>query len=439
MSPVSSTLRPRAGDADHARHRVRLAGCARSRRPAACRTANSTPSQVQRWPGLAARRRAAPAPPADARPRASSSARRTGSAPSTARAPPTWSMSRWLSTSRSTRGVAARAQQRHEHALAGIAVARVLRPGVEQQDVGAGADQHRRALADVGDEQGRTSPVGRQRRAAAAAAASTSGSGEQPGAPGQRQHRQGAPRAARRPAPRAAPPAPTRRRPAAPRAGPARHRAPAPRLRRAATAATPARRAAPAASPAASPPESRPGWRAKPTSETCWKKTRVSGVSPSVATTWVRTTAHRPRRAHGASGRARAGAASAAAPVGRRPRRRRSHQQADGRERQPEARAAVSAHGSSSVTTLAAASSTSSQGQRTPAPCSRRHGREHPDRALRRHAPAGEHGIGSGRGEPAPARRGRRRQGQHRPAAAAPDGAERPGRRARRTSSRAGR
>ncbi len=49
--------------------------------------------------------------------------------------------------------VAACPQQRHQHALAGVALARILRAGVEHQHVAARADQHRRALADVGGDQ----------------------------------------------------------------------------------------------------------------------------------------------------------------------------------------------------------------------------------------------------------------------------------------------
>jgi hypothetical protein len=45
---------------------------------------------------------------------------------------------------------AARAQQRQQHALRGVRLGRITRPGVVQQQAVAGAHQHRRALADVG-------------------------------------------------------------------------------------------------------------------------------------------------------------------------------------------------------------------------------------------------------------------------------------------------
>ena len=65
--------------------------------------------------------------------------------------------------------LAARAQQRHEHALAGVALARVLRARVEEQHVLARAHDHRRALADVGGEE--VEAAGRRQDRAAASAA----------------------------------------------------------------------------------------------------------------------------------------------------------------------------------------------------------------------------------------------------------------------------
>ena len=47
-------------------------------------------------------------------------------------------------------GVTARAQQWQQHALRGVGLQRVARPAVVQQQVGAGAHQHRGTLADVG-------------------------------------------------------------------------------------------------------------------------------------------------------------------------------------------------------------------------------------------------------------------------------------------------
>ena len=107
----------------------------------------------------------------------------------------------------------------------------------------------------------------------------------------------------------------------------------------------------------------------RPTSETCWKKTSVSGVRPSVATTWVRS----PARAAASSRANRLGRAVAASPsstsmagraivdASRRPTAAKESQKPG----------CVRAQGSSRVTTTAAARSTSGQGQRRPAPCSR--------------------------------------------------------------------
>src|SRR6185436_20622260 len=59
--------------------------------------------------------------------------------------------------------LAAAAQQRHEDALAGVAFARVLRAAVEEQRVFARADEHGRALADVGGDDVEAA-LGRERR-----------------------------------------------------------------------------------------------------------------------------------------------------------------------------------------------------------------------------------------------------------------------------------
>ncbi|HEY1393767.1 MAG TPA: hypothetical protein VFV25_10345 [Methylibium sp.] len=45
------------------------------------------------------------------------------------------------------------AQQRHEDAIAGIAVERILRAGIVEQRMAGGAHQHGRALADIGRDQ----------------------------------------------------------------------------------------------------------------------------------------------------------------------------------------------------------------------------------------------------------------------------------------------
>ena len=125
----------------------------------------------------------------------------------------------------------------------------------------------------------------------------------------------------------------------------------------------------------------------KPTSDTCWKNTSVSGVSPRVATSCVRS--HGRRHAAAPAPRPRMPAA---------PRRRRRCTSSDDISRPTATNdnqkpGCNSAQGSPSVTTTAAASSTSGQGQRRRRLRSS-HGSQHPHRALRRHAPAGEQRIG---------------------------------------------
>ncbi len=93
------------------------------------------------------------------------------------------------------RRVAARAQQRHQHPLAGVALARVLRPGIEHQHMAAGADEDGAALADVGGEQieaalGRQGPRRNQQ-------GERERQRQEAGAPGQREDRQAGRRQAR--------------------------------------------------------------------------------------------------------------------------------------------------------------------------------------------------------------------------------------------------
>ena len=125
-------------------------------------------------------------------------------------------------------GIAARAQQRHQYALAGVAVACVLRPGVEQQDVATRADQHGHALPHVGGDRGRTVPG-----AGSVRGGTSSADGQRQAEPAQaprdRHDDEGGRERAPRAAPSAAPPARPRRRPGiAARLDRARRRAPAP-------------------------------------------------------------------------------------------------------------------------------------------------------------------------------------------------------------------
>jgi len=106
----------------------------------------------------------------------------------------------------------------------------------------------------------------------------------------------------------------------------------------------------------------------KPTSDTCWKKTSVSGVRPSVAIACVR----RPPRA-AATNRAGQARQPEAAPVAASGARVVA---ADDAISKPTAMndsqkpGWVSTHGSNTVTTTAATRRTSAHGQRRPAACS---------------------------------------------------------------------
>ncbi len=187
MSPVSSALRPRSGDAQHARHRVRL----------------ELARVVAGAPGGARRSRRRPS---------SSAARPRSAAPRAARRASGWPASSelaiaatWSAGEHGARAadvvavavaehqqvdalVAARAQQGHEDALAGIALARILRPGVEEQHV-------RRVRTSTAvpcptsaatrSKLARRRQLARRRRAG-----QRERHGQQPGAPGQRQHDQ---------------------------------------------------------------------------------------------------------------------------------------------------------------------------------------------------------------------------------------------------------
>ena len=257
--------------------------------------------------------------------------------------------------------VAARAQQRHEHALAGVAVARILRPGIEEQHVAARAHQHRRALADVGGDAARSCPRPATRAAATAAAARAAAASTRERAMAAADDQ----RAAARPAICAQGGA----------AGTIQHRAGTrgqhcqqrvERLHRRARRATraAARRMPSSASGVTTSVTDGIATRLarKPTSETCWKKTSVSGVRPSVAIDLGAQIA----RAH-----ARARVAPAAPARPRRRRWRRLRARGDDAISRPTAAndsqkpACVSAHGSRPVTTTAAASSTSGHGQRS--------------------------------------------------------------------------
>ena len=253
---------------------------------------------------------------------------------STACAPPTWSTVAVAEHQQVDARVAAGAQQRHQHALAGVAVARVLRAGVEQQRRGRACARAPRCPGRRRRRAGRSGPRPAARAAATAAAAPAAApAGEPATAAAGRQRR---PPAGRRPAPTAAPPAPSRPRRATPASSAGSASSPCTARRRAATAA----RAQDAEQRQRRHAERDDGiatrFASKPTSDTCWKKTSVSGARPSVATTCVRRPRARRRQRAGGPAR-RPGAAS---PARARPRRRgrRRHQQADRDEREPEAR-----------------------------------------------------------------------------------------------------
>ena len=131
MSPVSSTLRP--PPLTRSTHDIAfgLRGARRSRRRAGCRTSKSTPSQRQRWPATQRRRRGRACRAADGRPRASSSSASTGSAASSApRAADVVAVAVAEHQQVDARSPRARSSGT-QHALAGVALARVLRAAVE--------------------------------------------------------------------------------------------------------------------------------------------------------------------------------------------------------------------------------------------------------------------------------------------------------------------
>ena len=292
-----------------ARCRRPAARCGRRRRCAARTTSRSaararvvvrapdaaprsrTPSHCQRWP--ATQRCDAGTPPQRMAVLERARAARRPGAPSTARAPPTWSLSRWLSIRRSRRRSPARAQQRHQHALPGVALARIARAAVVTA-------ARARACAPGPQCPGRCRPqAGRTAL----------------GGPRHRRREQRRARAARRGAARARAAATRRaagkqtrhlrpRRRAAPPDGAGQRREPASASRSAAAPATrPGSTAAPARcrrSASGVIDQRHQGIAIRlasmPTIETCWKITSVSGVRPSVAMTWVRRPrAHRRR------------------------------------------------------------------------------------------------------------------------------------------------
>jgi hypothetical protein len=77
---------------------------------------------------------------------------------STARAPPVWSVSRWLSTSASTRSSSARSRGTSTRWPASLSAAKA-RPGVVDQRWRGRAHEHRVALPDVGRQQLETRPA----------------------------------------------------------------------------------------------------------------------------------------------------------------------------------------------------------------------------------------------------------------------------------------
>jgi hypothetical protein len=243
------------------------------------------------------------------------------------------------------------AQQRQQHALAGVAVARVLRPGVVDEQVAGACAPAPPCPAPRRPPAARHGPgraLHRRATAAAPAAAparSRQGSGITSSAPPARP----------RPAPR-----------------PARHRHVPHGQRQRGQPPGPQALQQPAASAhsgGSSVPSRASGVTSsvisgiatrlatKPTSDICWKKTSVSGARPTVATAcerrpprmaWMQAPMHR-----------RTGRESRAV----RMHRLRGHQQptATNDSQKP---GCSSAHGSITATTAAAASSTSGQGQR---------------------------------------------------------------------------
>ena len=349
--------------------------------------------------------------------RASCSSSPTGSARAAPlRAPPTWSLSRWLSTSRSMR-VSPRARSSGtKHALAGVASRRSAGRRRRAAAVRARAHQHRVALADVGRQSSNCPRAAARRRPAAAAAAAA---GQQRAARhGSGSDQQHARRAGRQAAPRRR----RRHRPDGAAASAASHcssahqrlhepRPPAP------TAAAPATPSSASGVTTSVTQGIATRLASKPTSETCWKNTSVSGVS---AERRDHLRAQPPRSAS----RARRTSRRAPARCALRPASARRHQHAHRHERQPEARPAAAPRGRAPPP-APPASSTSGHGQRSPSACSSATVASIQHRALRRHAPAGEAARRPWRGQqPAPARRLRRRQPQHRARAAPPQRAD---------------
>ena len=199
-----------ARDAQHARHRVRL------QRPgvvgaAGCSTANVDAVPDPALAGDAAARRLRAARAADGPARASSASASTSSAPRTLRAPPTWSLSRWLSISRSRCSSPRPRKSGTRTRWPASLSARVLRPGVEQEHVSARAHQHGGALADVGGDE--VEAALRRDRDGGTSSASASGIASSRARQRHRQRPRARRRAGRRAAPMAARPAPSRRAP----------------------------------------------------------------------------------------------------------------------------------------------------------------------------------------------------------------------------------
>ena len=177
--------------------------------------------------------------------------------------------------------LAAAAQQRHEDALAGVALARVPRPAVEEQRVPARAHEDGGALADVGGDDVEGAVGGNDRGGTSNARASGI-------ARSLARHGSGTTTSSGRE--QAGELRPPRSRPATVQTAPGQA------ARRASSASSACTTSAPSdQSGASATPASASGVMTsvttgiatrlamKPTSDTCWKKTSVSGVRPSVA------------------------------------------------------------------------------------------------------------------------------------------------------------
>ncbi len=302
---------------------------------------------------------------------------------------------------------ASRAQQRQQHALRGVGLQRIARPAVVEQQVAAGAQQYRRALADVGSDHlelalGRPRQRRRQQRQQQRQA-------ERAQAPRQRHHQQRTAEQAHRHGPAGC----CRGRPQAegPAGQPVQH---------------PHQRAHQRAG-------QRPQWRPQDAGQRQrhdrQRDQRDGQQVGDEADQRHLLEEHQAQRRQADTGQ-HLGAQPALQGPGQpayaaRGQRRRArswlghHQQRHRHEGQPEARL----HHRPGVEQRDHAGGGQQHQRRRPVQtgtAQQRHRGQHPQRALRRHAPAGQQRI-AGRGQhPAPACSGRRGQRQHQPRAQTP-------------------